>query len=210
MTARTVVRSARARLVACLTIVAVAACDRPASESIAPNQPALSALPPHDVSIASDTSVTRFTIDPTVDAWYTIAGGHYLYVEKDGVCDLSSPYGPAYWNTDCTPSTTPVEVTAKSWTDAAGHPRIDFQPALRFVMQRGRIKTSALLFMYDTAAAKTRGSTIVYCTAAGACVDEGAHDRLLRTDADRNRGYLFRQIKHFSGYEVVAGFRAGF
>ena len=210
MTARTVVRSARAQVVACLTILAVAACDRPASESIAPDSRAFSVAPPQQAFIASDTSVTHFTIDPTVDAWYVIAGGHYLYVEKDGVCDLSSPYGPAYWNTDCTPSTVVTEVTAKSWTDAAGHPRIDFEPALRFVIKRGRIKTSALLFMYDSVAAKTPGSTILYCTGPGVCVDEGVHDRLLRTDADRTGGYLVRQIKHFSGYEVAAGFQAGF
>ena len=210
MTAGMVVRSARARVVACLTIVAMTACDRPATESVAPRQRVLSAAPLHDTFVAGDTSVTRFTIDPSVDAWYTIAGGHYLYVEKNGVCDHSSPYGPDYWNTDCTPSTAAIGITAKSWTDAAGHPRIDFQPALRFVIKRGRIKTSALLFMYDTVAAKTPGSTILYCTQPGACVDEGVHDRLLRTDADRKGGYLFRQIKHFSGYEVATGFHAGF
>jgi hypothetical protein len=36
-------------------------------------------------------------------------------------------------------------------------------------------------------------------------VDEGVKDRLLETDRDKQGGYVFRQIKHFSGYEVMAG-----
>lgn len=210
MTALAVAHALRGRLVVCLTATLLAACSDSTRDATAPVSRSVPTAAQHDVVAAGDTSVTVFTIDPTTDAWYTIAGGHYLYVDKAGVCDLGAPYGPAYWDTPCARATTPTVVTAKSYVDALGHPHIDFAPALRFATQKGKFKTAAMLFMYDMAAARTPHSTILYCNDDGACVDESEHDRLLRTDADRIGGYLFRQIKHFSGYEVAAGLRDAF
>ena len=210
MTAREVARLVNRRLVVCLTLLIGAACSESARDATAPARQLASPPSLHDVVATSDTGVTVFTIDPTQDGLYPIPGGHFLYVEQGGVCDLASPYGPDYWDTPCTPAATPTVVTAKSYLDALGHPRIDFQPALRFFVQKGRLKTAAILFMHDTLAVRAPHAAILYCDDSGACIDEGLRDKLLQTDENQRSGYLYRQIKHFSGYEVAAGLTSEF
>lgn len=158
MTAHAVARAPRGRLLICLTASLLAACSDSARDVSAPVQGTLPPAAQHSIVGVRDTSVAVFTIDPTKDGWYTIAGGHYLYIEKAGVCDLASPYGPEYWDSPCARAITPTVVTATSYIDGAGHPRIDFQPALRFAVQHGKYKTSAMLFMYDTVAATHKSS----------------------------------------------------
>ena len=152
----------------------------------------------------SDTTVTHFTIDPTTSATYNFGGGHHLWVRAGGVCDLDAPYGPEYWDTPCTPTTKAVQITAHTWTDSLGHPRVDFQPKLRFTPLPGGL-ASAVLYFHDRSASEDPSAVILYCS-GGKCVNEQNTDPMLLTIQDRYSNFVFRQIKHFSGYEVAVGF----
>jgi len=151
----------------------------------------------------NDTTVVHFTIDPTTTATYNFGGNHRLWVRAGGVCDLHSPYGPEYWDAPCTPSTRPVQVTAHSWTDSLGHPRVDFQPKLRFAPLPGGL-ASAVVYFHDRSASTDPSALILYCM-GGKCVNEETTDPMLLTLQDRFNNLVFRQIKHFSGYEVAVG-----
>lgn len=156
----------------------------------------------HGAQHGRDTSVVHFTVDPTQSTTYNIGGGNKLWVRARGICDLDSPYGPQYWDTPCRPTRKSVQVTAHTWTDSAGHPRVDFQPKLRFVTAGGL--TSAIVYLRDHTAAEDPSSVILYC-GGGICVDESTGDPTLHTFKDRPNGFVFRPIKHFSGYEVAVG-----
>lgn len=150
-----------------------------------------------------DTAVVHFTIDPTVTATYDFGGNHRLWVRAGGVCDLDAPYGPEYWDTPCKPTTKAVQVTAHSWTDSLGHPRVDFQPKLRFAPLPGGL-ASAVIYFHDHSAASDPSALILYCM-GGKCVNEETTDPFLLTLQDQYNNFVFRQIKHFSGYEVAVG-----
>ena len=77
-------------------------------------------------------------------------------------------------------------------------PFVQFQPPLRFVP--GRVST---LYLTDKKASLDLLSKIVYCPDSGACVDEALSDPSLLTFRN-TQGYLYRRIKHFSGYNVAA------
>lgn len=161
-------------------------------------------LPALDSTLTTlvDTTLTSLVVDPTVTATYTIGGVHKLYVRAGGICDLTSSYGLGTWDLPCLPATSPILITAKSWYDAAGHPHVDFSPQLRFVPDD--TTASARLFLRDWIGAFDRASVIDYCNDSG-CVDESVTDTSLVTQRDTTSGFVFRRIKHFSGYEVAAG-----
>jgi hypothetical protein len=89
--------------------------------------------------------------------------------------------------------------TARSWTDAAGRPHLTFSPDVRFVPGK-----TVTLRLKDKTAAITEGSTIVWCpTGQLTCVDEARTDPTLATFRDPNTFFVYRRLKHFSGYNVV-------
>ena len=156
------------------------------------------------VSYVGDTTVTRFQVNPWTTNTYVIAGAHRLTVPANTFCDPArSSYGPTEWNKPCAPLTTAIVVTAKSYTTPSGHPRVDFQPALRFVRNlKGELPK---LYLVDKAAAQSGGFAIVYCTDAGVCVDESLADPALVTQTDLRNGFLYRALQHFSGYTLSVG-----
>jgi len=159
-----------------------------------------------DISLLAPAGDTvRITVDPTKSAYYALADGHYLYVPANAICDLSSSYGPLYWNNTCTRATRPITVTAVSLKNAFGMSFVDFQPAMRFAPSSDQSKW-VWLFLYDQAAATTALQEIDYCFDGLACVDESALDPTLVTHRASGYPYLYRRVKHFSGYNVAAGF----
>ncbi len=151
-----------------------------------------------------DTLVTVFAIDPSETATYHIGNTHRLIVQQGGLCALSAPYGVNLWDTVCEVASLPVLVTAKSWTDSQGRARIDFTPSLRFAPLAGG-QPSAVLYLKDNAAAHDLSSKILYCGLLS-CMDEGASDPTMATMHDAANGWVYRRIKHFSGYQVATGF----
>jgi hypothetical protein len=152
---------------------------------------------------AGDTTYTTFRIDPKDNGTVVIVGGvHKLDVPPGAICDpATSGYGPTLWDAPCTPATAGITFTAKSWSDAAGHPRLEISPDVRFVP--GKVVT---MFMKDKNAALDATSNIWYCaTGATGCVDETKADPTLAPSRDGNGGYVSRRVKHFSGYTVIVG-----
>jgi hypothetical protein len=147
---------------------------------------------------SSDTTVTGFTVSPTQSGSYKIAGGHSIYFPAGAICDPRSSYGVTEWNKPCTPATTAITITAKSYTQANGRPRVDFSPRLRFVPTK-----TVTLAMLDLGSVLDLSSQILWCPdGSTTCVNEAQTDSTLTTLLNKITGILSRRIKHFSGYAV--------
>ena len=181
----------------------IAACTSDSRSLAAPTGPVKDLLSLDAPLLPKDTALTVLLIDPLSTTSYAIAGGHRLWVQKGGVCDLKSPYGPGLWDDLCELATLPVVVIARSWTDEQSHPHVDFSPDLRFAPLDDR-RASAELYLKDRTGIDAADARILYCNDKG-CIDEGATDSTMVTQRDRQQGFLYRRIKHFSGYQVSTG-----
>jgi len=199
----------------CLLVLAgvVAGCAAPNEAPVAPAGSSalhLDQVPKTDSVVGGswmdgDTTVTVLLVDPSENATYPIASVHRLSVRAGGVCVLDAPYGAQYWDTPCDARTEPFLITARTWADSAGHPAIEFQPALRFSPTSSNGRPSAELFIKDKSASENAAASIVYCSGKNRCVDEALDDASLATKRDAGQGYLYRRIKHFSGYTITMG-----
>ena len=151
-----------------------------------------------------DTYTTTFVVHPNKDTKLTINGGHMVFISAGAICELAtSGYGPGTWETPCEPQKQSVTVTAYSWTDANDHPRVQFSPDMRFTPDDAK---PAWLVMYDKTAAKDSTFKIMYCpTLEDVCIDESLADPEVVTRADKKNQFLYRRVKHFSGYNVTTG-----
>ena len=147
-----------------------------------------------------------FTLRPDRGITKTLNGGHQLFVAANAVCALTSSYGPTEWDKSCALQKSAFTVTARTWVEPNGHPRVDFQPQLRFAPSA---KANAILYLMDKTAAKDPSYKILYCAdGANVCIDESLTDPTIATQYDVN-GFLYRRIKHFSGYNISTGFSSG-
>ena len=165
-----------------------------------------SPLAPRTVNglMVADTNVTTFYVGRD-GGRYNIGSTHRIEFPANAICDLAtSSYGPGEWDKPCTPTTQPVKITAKSWTDLGGHPHVDFQPAMRF---SPALSDGVLLYLKDKRSAYDPSAKILYCSGLLnlSCVDESASDPSLDVRLDAQNGFVSRRIKHFSGYNVTAG-----
>lgn len=130
---------------------------------------------------------------------FTLDGGSQINFSSSSICQLGkSGYGASYWNSGCDAATNNVHITWTSSNTASGHPRYDFQPAMRFVPGH-----DVILVIYDPIAANNPNSYIAYCNDANVCVNEGLTDHNLITYHDTGKGIIWRKIRHFSGYAVT-------
>ena len=149
-----------------------------------------------------DTVVVQFVVGPTGGS--ADIGNHAITFPAGSICDPSvSTYGPTQWQAPCQVIDAGITITATSWVDVNGHPRIDFTPALRFTANaQGVLPT---LYLRDSDAVLQDWSSIVYCVLpASGCVNEALTDAALTTYRDPVTGFLYRFIRHFSGYNVWA------
>jgi hypothetical protein len=154
------------------------------------------------VSYPSNAVTYQFTVNPTADASFTF-GVHMVSFPRYTICDPStSGYGANTWLNSCTKLTTPITMTATTWTDASGRPQIDFSAAVRFYKNWNNQLPA--IYLMDSNASMTNWGRVDYCSAPGSCVNEAATDAALVTQRDQVTGYLFRLIRHFSGYNVWA------
>lgn len=144
----------------------------------------------------------QFTIDPTKSQSF-IFGVHMVNFPAYTICNPStSGYGASTWLTSCSKLTQPITMVATTWTDAQGRARIDFNVDIRFYpSNNGQLPA---VYLRDPWASLSDYSRIDYCASAGNCVNEAATDPVLQTRRDSVTGYLFRIIRHFSGYNVWA------
>lgn len=146
-------------------------------------------------------------IDPRVDNIITW-DRHSLAIPRNTLCDPASSYGPSEWNKPCKPATANVRFTFKTTTSPGGHPRVDVLPHVRFNPR----KAPVFIRLFD-ASADLDDLSILWCPTEaqqawmplhGGCIDESRKDRSLKTHRDEKTGFLYRRLKHFSGYEVAA------
>ena len=147
----------------------------------------------------------KFTATPgSTKTW--ILGAHMLKFPMWTICDPSqSTYGPGTWQQSCVLLKSKINITATTWTDAFGHPHIDFGNALRFIPNS--LGELPALYLLDAAASITSWGNIMYCSDPGnifSCVDESWVDPILKTRRDPATGFLYRIVRHFSGYNVWA------
>lgn len=135
---------------------------------------------------------------------FKLAGGHLITFQRDAICNpLTSRYGPSTWDLPCEPARGSIVITAISSVDANGHPRVDFEPDLRFASLKDG--GSRVLLQLKDPHADDPTAAVFYCPTVGECYDESTSDAGVRSKRDPRQGWVFRYIKHFSGYNVTAG-----
>jgi len=150
-------------------------------------------------------TTARITVSPTTTATFIINGTHKLVIPAGAICDPKrSTYGPTEWDKACTPISSSITITATGSSDAAGHPRIDFSPALRFV-RTSQASKMVMLYMKDARAAANPSYRILWCGRTGRCIDESRTDASVVTRRNTRTGTVYRRIKHFSGYNISVG-----
>ena len=157
---------------------------------------------PAPVPTSADT--TTFVVNANLGGDFEIADQHWIHFPRRAICDPASTYGPTQWDAPCVAATGKITITAVSWRDTTGHPRIDFTPALRFVPS-GKTQGWVNLTFADRIASHDKDALILYCGDDGVCVDETLVDATLVTNKSRKLGTVSRRIKHFSGYLVTSG-----
>lgn len=194
---------------AALVVAAATACssDRATAPTAVPTTPGLRAsLSSGGGGSAggSGMSETHFVIKPYLPTQIAINGGHRVFIPVNATCDpATSGYGPGDWERPCAPAMRSIAVTAYSWIDANGRPAVRFEPDLRFTPDDSK---PVYLQMMDRVAAGDPSYTIVYCPSEGAaCVDESLTDPEVVTKFNPANRFLYRRVKHFSGYNIVSG-----
>jgi hypothetical protein len=141
-----------------------------------------------------------FVVDPQDDVSLKI-GPNHLDIPSNSICRIAdSSYGPEFWDDKCRTERKPVIITAVVRNANSDHPRIDFEPALRFAPG----KRVMLYMTLDARANQAEWTNIFYCSTGNRsfCVDESKDDPSLETTV-RDR-LVYRRIKHFSGYIVLS------
>ena len=147
-----------------------------------------------------DTLTSSILVTPNQGGVFWVGSEHVIAIEEGAICDpQKSSYGPTEWDAECVPMRRSITITARSWYDAGGHPRVRFSPDLRFVPTK-----TVTLYLADQAAVLDPSYKIFYCISNTDCVDESLTDPSLATQRDPNGRFLFRRIKHFSGFNVAA------
>ena len=150
----------------------------------------------------SNAQTRQFTVKTDESKTFTV-GDHMVFFPKFTICDpASSSYGAGTWLSSCSKLTGEIEITVVTWTDAQGRPQIDFLNALRFY--KNSSNQLPAIYLRDPSAALTDFGRIDYCATATSCVNEATTDSALITQRDPATGFLFRIIRHFSGYNVWA------
>lgn len=150
----------------------------------------------------NDTLRFSFTVLPQYTTSASLGQGNWIVFPPSSICDpATSGYGAEYWDAPCQPKADSTLISVQAWLDAAGHPNLDFSPALRFVPGDSQ---NVLIRMADQTS--DTSLKILYCHnfTDTTCVDESATDSSLMTQKDASGGY-YRRIRHFSGYNVGAG-----
>jgi hypothetical protein len=154
----------------------------------------------------NDTLTFSITIDPSRQTYYDLGSGNSITFPAGSLCDpTKSTYGQGEWDKPCIVARAPVTVAVKAWLDSKGHPRVDFNPNVRFVPSSDPRQWVKITFS-DLQASQDLSFLILYCPSAQSrCKDESKSDPTLITYRDPITHKLTRRIKHFSGYNVAAG-----
>ena len=162
--------------------------------------PVTAPAPSLAIGIGLQEGISSFMVHPGRSTSQMI-GEHRIRFDADAICDpRTSTYGPEEWDAPCDAAPNPVRITATAWTDERGNARVDFEPALRF-----RPGAEVTLYLLNKSAAlDTATAQILWVDPKGKLVDESIDDPSVATHVGTN-GFLYRRLKHFSGYMLPAG-----
>ena len=180
----------------------VACSDRPASLG-----PDVAGVPGPTLGRVEPTATGfTFTVDPTKNETFVYMGEHKLVFPAYSICDpATSGYGPEVWDAPCAPLTTPITINADTMT-VNGHPYLRFSPDLRFVPSLDP-KQWVMLYLKDPSASDPLVGptlTILWEAPDGSLIDETLTDPTLLTQVQGSSSIVYRRVKHFSGFLVVA------
>lgn len=206
-------------VIAGVAIAAMAACS---DSTTSPTNTAGRDVAPGDRPSLDYQGSSRFFGARSTSFTLTAAGGKFaigdlytLSVPANAVCKVGSSYGPGTWDSPCetlSPGQS-IKVTA-TYGFSRGGPVVDFSPDIRFspkqqVTLATDVYAPVLLafrgyFSANASALKYFG---IYYTDdfGGKLVADAVTDQSLRTHVNLKTGYVWRRIKHFSGYNVVSG-----
>ena len=158
--------------------------------------------------MAPDSTSADFTVTPTGGTFRI--GKHAVWFPAYSICDPNtSSYGIGTWDQGCRAVDRPVTIHAEV-RKIDGREWVDFTPALRFVPSTNYQRWVWIYMRTDAALsiAQAQELNILYTPGFGAQgIDESVDDATLRPYV--SGGYVYRRIKHFSGYMVASG-RSGF
>ena len=176
---------------------------------------------PAKVSADVIVEATTTTVDSiVVNLRVTPSGGYYsigrsgVYFPPNSICEpATTSYGPTEWDKPCTPAKGDVHITARTANNGA-RSFIHFSPDLRFVPSANS-DNWVYIYMYSAdvkrAPADQRQALLdryrIYWVPTGSMVpvDESLLDPSLATSIQWNAGWVYRRIKHFSGYQIGVG-----
>jgi hypothetical protein len=151
---------------------------------------------------------TVFVVDPSVSKTYSF-GPHRIYFPAQSICDpLTSGYGESKWDASCSAARVPIAITV-TWSLRNEHAFVDFQPALRFVPAAVSDSSRWVVLTLHEPSSLSAGQQYGiawYRPWDMRWVDESVTDPTLRAWPDVRNSEVTRRIKHFSGYNVTAGF----
>jgi hypothetical protein len=183
-----------------------------ADNSIAPTSNDAKALPggaPNFLitidQMAEDHSSADFTV--TSSGGYFQMGRHGILFPRNAICDpATSSYGPEFWDNDCHVLREPIRIHAEL-RQQDGREWIDFSPELRFRPSHRSLDWVWIYMQTDAATLPDASLNILWSPAIGVPgIDESIQDSTLRTFVSPLSGYVYRRIKHFSGYNVTSGY----
>jgi len=199
----TVSTTVRLRFAAALLALGAVACsDSPTTARARENAPKLVAP-----SLAAYYAFgVSFTLDPRVPQTLKF-GPHTVKFPAYSICDpVTSGYGEGTWDNECSPLQQPIVITA-TFTLNDGHALIDFQPSIRFVPSEDPAQWVTLTMSEPYELNTDEPYSILWQRPAdGSWVDEGAQDPTMNASTNLGSNSVTRRIKHFSGYNVTAGF----
>jgi hypothetical protein len=143
-----------------------------------------------------------FVVDPTQPSQIRL-GDHLVSFPANSICDpATSGYGPALWDTPCTPLQAPITIHA-TWKYNLGHAFITFSPDIRFVPASDPSQYVTLT-MKDYVQLDTTGRYPIYWLrpSDSTWVDESMSDPTEASVLDVQGNKVTRRLKHFSGYLV--------
>jgi len=142
-----------------------------------------------------------------------LLGGFLLHVPAGAVCDpRTTNYGPAFWDDECTPLRSALRLQVQV-QQQDGRLWIDFKPNVRFAPSSDASNWVTLTTWRprgELASAlnsnQMRQFALLYAKDVGVDpLDEGSIDRTMVTFVRMSDGFIWRRLKHFSGFTITLG-----
>ena len=158
-------------------------------------------------TMKGDTTIQKFTVNPPDGKLIEFGknSGNVIAIPPNTLCSpTANSYGPTEWQNPCIHAKSSISFEVRSWKDAMGVPHADFLPKIRFSPTAA---APVVLYFQAPMLNDFTSVYIPYCNALNICVNEGRTDAALETYvAPLNGGgyWVYRTLRHFSGYTVVA------